>query len=79
MSEMALQMIGIAKLGLITIFSSLYAVGGIDGKWIRRYLAPFVLAGGLIMLSFLTDSFSWWILLWYALLTASLHMGYGAT
>jgi len=78
MSELTIQSIAIFKLILLVNVASLYAFGGMDGKWKRRYLAPLLLVGGFIAFSLWQDKFSWWILLCYPLYVGAFSMGYGA-
>jgi hypothetical protein len=61
------------KLLWACIFALLYALGGIEFKWIRRFIAPVWLGGGLYLFSR-----DWRTLLQVPLLIAGLHMGYGA-
>ena len=79
MSENTLEWVQFLKLILLAIYSVLYGFGGISGKWKRRYIAPFVLTTGIVGLSLWTQTFSYWFLLYFLLLSAALHMGYGAS
>lgn len=54
-------------------FSALYAWGGMEFKWLRRYLAPTVLCGGIYWFSK-----DWKAFLSLPLLFGSLSLGYGA-
>ena len=78
MSETTLQFVQFFKLIVLAVYALLYGLGGVSGKWKRRFIAPFILVLGITLLSLWSGTFSWLFLLYYPLLTASLHLGYGA-
>ena len=78
MSELTLQWIQVLKLVTLGIYASLYAFGGMHGKWKRRWIAPFILTVGICLLSLWSGTFSWWFVGYFPLLSAALHLGYGA-
>lgn len=57
----------------VVVFAFLYALGGINFKWIRRFIAPVWLGGGMYLFSR-----DWRTLLQAPLMMFSLSMGYGA-
>lgn len=80
MSEEALTWLLIPK-GLIPfIFGFLYSLGGRSWtpKWIRRFLGSILFAVGVICLSLVSKSFSWWLLPAFIPFVAGLTVGYGA-
>ena len=79
MSETTLQWIQFLKLILLAFYSLLYGFGGMNGKWKRRYVAPFILTAGIVGLSIWSEMFSYWYLGYFALLSAALHIGYGSS
>ena len=79
MSELTLQWITILKMVTLVIFASLYAFGGMSGKWKRRFVAPFVLTVGLCLLSAWAGTFSWWYVAFFPGLSFALHLGYGSS
>jgi hypothetical protein len=79
MSELTLQWIMVLKLLTLVLYASLYAFGGMRGKWKRRWIAPFVLTVGICLLSLWSGTFSWWFVGYFPLLAISLSLGYGAS
>lgn len=77
--EYKLQFIAFGKTLWICVFALLYGIGGISKKWIRRFLGPLWMLGGVVLFSKIQGVFQWWILLYPVLLCASLHLGYGGT
>ena len=69
-----------ATAGLIglVVASLLYALGGREGKWQRRYLASFVLTLTVIGLTLWKNTFSFWYLLIFPILLGGFSLGYGA-
>jgi hypothetical protein len=65
------------KVGLCVLLGAMYSIGGMEegpGKWVRRFLMPFVMAGGMC----------WFSRDWRSLLVAPLvgigaSLGYGGT
>jgi len=62
------------KFIIIFIFAGLYAWGGLEFKWLRRFLAPAILCFG--MFGFSRD---WKCLIQMPFMMATLSLGYGAT
>lgn len=84
MPESTLAIISFLKIVFIAIFSLFYSLGGteINGKgrkWIRRYIGPLWMLGGVVLFGKLQGVFEWWHLLYPILLSAALHIGYGGT
>lgn len=77
MSEYILQLIAFLKIISVAGFSYLYGLGGIYGKWKRRYVAPLILTVTISLFALWVGRFTWWILTYYPLLVAALHLGYG--
>ncbi len=77
MSEYTLQWMGLCKLLWLSFFAFLYGLGGIRRKWIRRFVGPTWMMTGVYVFSSYTQSFHWWYLLYWPLLTIGLHFGYG--
>lgn len=73
--EKKLQLKQILKLVICVVFASLYAWGGIEHKWLRRFLAPIILT--ISMLGF--SNWDWKTLIQMPFMFASLSLGYGAT
>lgn len=78
MNETTLEWIQFCKLLLVAVYALFYGLGGMSGKWKRRFIAPVILMAGIVGLSLWSRTFSWWFLLYMPLLIAALHMGYGA-
>ncbi len=78
MNEMTLQLIAGLKLVWIAVFAYLYGRGGINSKWIRRYLGALFLTLGICLFSLWQGQFSWLYLISLPLLISSLSIGYGA-
>ena len=79
MTESTLQLISSLKLLLVVGFATLYGLGGMSGKWKRRFIAPVLYVAGICGFSLWTGSFSYWFLLCAPLLFGSLSLGYGAS
>jgi len=58
MSENLLQLISGLKLLLVAGFAMLYGMGGISGKWKRRFIAPVVYVAGICGFSLWTGSWN---------------------
>lgn len=71
--EYKLQFKVFGKLLWVCIFALLYGLGGIEFKFIRRFIAPVWLGGGMYLFSK-----DWRTLLQVPLLMGSLSLGYGA-
>lgn len=78
MNEQTLQLISSLKLLLVAGFATLYGLGGMSGKWKRRFIAPVLLGLGIAGFSLWTQSFTFWYLLCVPLLFGALSLGYGA-
>jgi len=72
-TEKKLQLRIFLKLLVIIVFAGLYAWGGLEYKWLRRFLAPAVLCGA--MFGFTKN---WKTLIQFPFMVVSLSMGYGA-
>ena len=72
-SEYKTQFRVLLKLLWVVVFACLYALGGIHDKWIRRFIAPLWLGGGMYWISK-----DWRTLLQIPFLIFGLHLGYGA-
>jgi len=79
MDENTLQLIAGLKLLFVTGFAMLYGMGGISGKWKRRFIAPVLLGAGIWGLTTWTQSFDWRYLLCVPVLFGALSIGYGAS
>lgn len=79
MNEWQILGIGLFKILLALIIGGLYAVGGRTCKWIRRFVAPFILCSGIYALSFSYDNISLCVSLCitYGLLALGYCQGYG--
>ena len=73
MGEYKVQLRMIGKMAWAFGFAILYALGGISNLWIRRFIAPVWLGGGMYLFSR-----DWRVLLQLPLLIGALHLGYGA-
>lgn len=72
MNEKKLQWIEASKILWVVAFAMLYAWGGIEDKWLRRYLAPVVLTIGMFVYSR-----NWKTLLQAPAMMLTLSFGYG--
>ena len=79
MSENTLQLIAFLKLIVVAVFGLLYGLGGMSGKWKRRYVGPAVYGLALLGFTLWTQSFKPLCLLSPLLLCGALHLGYGAS
>jgi hypothetical protein len=71
--EYKLQFRILGKFAWVVVFALLYALGGIHFKWIRRFIAPVWLGGGMYLFSR-----DWRVFLQVPLQFGALSMGYGA-
>ena len=71
--EYKLQFEALFRILWVVVFALFYALGGIQFKWIRRFVAPVWLGGGLYLFSR-----DWWKVFQIVLLIPALHAGYGA-
>lgn len=72
-SEYKIQLKSLYKLLWVVVFAFLYALGGIQFKWIRRFIAPVWLGGGMYLFSR-----DWRTLIQVPFMMVSLSLGYGA-
>jgi len=79
MSEATLQLIASLKVLLVAGFATLYGLGGMSGKWKRRFIAPVLLGIGIAGFTLWTNTFNAWSLLCVPLLFGALSIGYGAS
>jgi hypothetical protein len=70
---------GVVAIGAFMAFLAnvLYQLGGISGKWKRRYVASFVLALAANVVGILTQNWHWQYILMYPILCAGFSLGYG--
>ena len=73
-NEKKLQLWVFVKLLVVCICAGLYAWGGMEMKWLRRFLAP----GIACIFAFFYSGFNWRYLIQMPLQMVSLSMGYGA-
>lgn len=78
MSEILLQWITWIKLVVISLFALFYGLGGMDGKWKRRFVAPAIYILALIVFSLVQKTFSFYYLICLPLMIGGLCLGYGA-
>jgi hypothetical protein len=79
MTEVTLQWIATLKVLVVLGFATLYAFGGVSGKWKRRFIAPILFGIGTWGLTTWTQSFNLWYLLSVPLFFGALSLGYGAS
>jgi len=77
MSETTLQLIAFLKLIVVAVCGLLYGLGGMNGKWKRRYVMPCLLGVAIAGFTLWTDTFNAWSLLCVPLLFGALSIGYG--
>jgi hypothetical protein len=78
MTELQLQLIASSKIIWLALFSLLYGLGGMNGKWKRRIVGSLFLGLGIIVYSLVAGAFSYWLLIYPLLLWGALSIGYGA-
>lgn len=78
MNENTLALIAFLKLVWVSCFSYLYSLGGIEGKWKRRFLGSAWMILGIFGFSQWQGCWNNWYLLCFPLMTIGLSMGYGA-
>jgi hypothetical protein len=79
MTEATLQLISSLKVLLVAGFATLYGLGGMSGKWKRRFIAPVLYGIGIAGFTLWTNTFNAWSLLCVPLLFGGLSLGYGAS
>ena len=77
MNEVTLQWIQLLKLMILAGSAVLYGFGGVSGKWKRRFIAPFLLTGGIMGVSLWIQTFSWYYAFFALLLAGAFSIGYG--
>ena len=77
MNEYPLQFIAFGKIVWVAVFALLYGIGGISGKYWRRYVGAFWMGLGVALFGIMQGMFQWWHLVYPILLSASLSIGYG--
>jgi hypothetical protein len=77
MNETTLALVNSSKIICIALFSLLYGLGGVSGKWKRRVIGPVVYTAGIAGFSLWIASFTFWYLLCAPLLYVALSIGYG--
>jgi len=75
--EPTLQLIAFLKLIVVAVFGLLYGLGGMSGKWKRRYVGPALYGLAIWGFTTWTNTFNVLSLLSPLLLCAALHLGYG--
>ena len=71
--EKKIQILQIAKMVLIIVCASLYAWGGMEMSWLRRFVAPTICGVGCLIISK-----DWRVLIKVPLLASAACLGYGA-
>ena len=79
MPETTLQLIAFLKLIVVAVCGLLYGLGGMSGKWKRRYVMPVVYGLAITGFTLWTNTFNAWSLLCVPLLFGALSLGYGGT
>jgi hypothetical protein len=77
MSESTLQLIAFLKLIVVAVCALLYGLGGMSGKWKRRYVMPVLYGLAIWGFTTWTGTFNVLLLLSPLLLCGALHLGYG--
>lgn len=77
MTETTIQYIEFCKVIWLAIFSLLYGLGGISGKWRRRYLGSGFLTLGFLLFSYIYAELSYWYFLCFPLYVIAFSKGYG--
>lgn len=77
MSENTLALIAFLKLIWLSIFSYLYSLGGINNKWIRRFVGSAWMMLGIFGFSTWCSTWNLWYLLFFPLCIWGLSNGYG--
>ena len=79
MSEYTLQLIAFLKLIWMAVFALWYGLGGINNKWVRRFIAPCWMMLGIFGFSQWQGTWNLWYLLFLPIAIGGLHNGYGAS
>lgn len=77
MNEVHLQILASLKIAWIAVFSLFYGLGGVSGKWKRRFVGAAWMMLGVVIFSSITKNFHFWYLAYLPLLIGALHVGYG--
>ena len=77
MSEWQLVFLVPVRMGIVLVFSFLYAVGGRGPKYVRRFLGGALFGSAVLALSVWTGSFKWQIAALPGAYIGALCMGYG--
>lgn len=77
MNEQTLQLIASLKIVWVALFSYFYGLGGINHKWLRRFLGAFWMGVGAVTFGCWQGVFQWWHLIYPVLSCMALHLGYG--
>jgi len=78
MTETTLQFIVASKILWLAVFVLLYGLGGISGKWKRRFLGSAWMMAGIALYSIIDHSWSFWYMFYFPMLVGALSLGYGA-
>jgi hypothetical protein len=65
--------------GASLIANILYQLGGIGNKWLRRYVAPVILALAANLIALFLGTWAWQLILILPCLIAGFSLGYGAS
>ncbi len=79
MSEYTLQIIAFLKLIWMAVFALLYGLGGINNKWLRRFIGPCWMMLGIFVFSQWQGTWNLWYLVFLPIAIFGLHLGYGGT
>jgi hypothetical protein len=78
MSEYTILYTAFGSMIGLSLACLLYALGGRDGKWKRRFIASLILAITVNLASLVMGVFSFWLFLAFPSLIVGFSMGYGA-
>jgi len=78
MTEIQLQWLSFSKIVFLAVYSLFYGLGGMDGKWKRRYLGSAILTSAILIYSTIQHTFNLWYLLCLPLFIGATSLGYGA-
>ena len=78
MNENLLQWVSFSKIIFLAVYSLFYGLGGMDGKWKRRYLGSACLTSAILIYSVIQGTFSLYYLMCLPLLIGATSLGYGS-
>jgi len=79
MSELSLQLFAALRIFWVTIFAYFYGFGGVQNKFVRRYIGTAWLTLGYLAFAIQDNCFNWILFLCYPLLILATSIGYGGT